>query len=208
VRRGAGKAVKQLAAERRRYYESDTREDDPEPYYREDLLAEVNLPDWSIRERLLLRLFLYEGLNAKEICSIRPIDVECDGRGCILQVRKTNRRQRTRLDKGTQWAFEAYLDHLDPEVEFLIPGRYSWETSEQALRYEMKRYLVHARPPWVNKQKHRFWFGCRMVEYALAYRLASILGCSSIETTMLYIWKAIWELIEEIMKRFEPEKEQ
>ncbi|MFL5629186.1 MAG: hypothetical protein ACJ788_26700 [Ktedonobacteraceae bacterium] len=208
LHRGAGKALKQLAQERRRYSQSDVQDDDLEPYYREDLLAEVDLPDWFLRERLLLRLFLLEGLTAKEICLIRPIDVECDDRGCILQVRKTHRRQRTRLDKGTQWAFEAYLDNLDPEVEFLIPARYSLETNEQALRNEMKRYLVHARPPWVDEQKHRCWFGCRMVEHALAYRMARILGCSSIETTMVYIWKAIWELVEEIMKRFEPEKEQ
>ncbi len=205
LRRGAGKALKRLAEERRRYYQSDVQDDDLEPYYREDFLAEVDLPDWSLREWLILRLLLYEGLQAKEVCLIRPIDVECDERGCKLQVRKANRRQRTRLDKGTQWAFENYLHKLDPEVEFLIPARYSWETSEQALRNEVKRYLEHARPPWVNAQKHRFWFGCRMVEYILEYRLARILGCSTVETTMLYIWKAIWELIEEIMKRFEPE---
>ena len=69
----------------------------------------------------------------------------------------------------------------------------------------MKRYLVKARLPWVSEQKHCFWFGCRMIEYALLYRLARILGCSTVETTMLYIWKTIWELIEEIIKRFEPE---
>jgi integrase len=207
MRRGAGKALKQLAEERRRYYQSDVQEDELEPYYREDFLAEVDLPAWFLRERLILRLFLFEGLTAKEVCLIRPIDVECDDRDCILQVRKTNRRQRTRLDKGTQWAFEAYLDDLDPEVEFLIPARYSLETNEQALRNEMKRYLVHARPPWVIAQKHRFWYGCRMIEYALMYRMARILGCSTVETTMVYVWKAIWELIEEIMKRFEPEKE-
>ena len=207
LRQGAGKALKQLAEERRRYYQSDVREEDLEPYYREDPLAEVDLPAWFIRERLLLRLFVYEGLTAKEICLIRPIDVECDDRGCILQVRKSTRRQRTRLDKGTQWAFEDYLHKLDPEVEFLLPARYSWEMTDQALRNEVKRYLVHARPPWVNAQKHRFWFGYRVVEYALAFRLARVLGCT-VETTMVYVWRAIWELIEEIMKRFEPEKEQ
>ncbi len=208
LRRGAGRAWKQLVEERRRYFESDVREEDLEPYYREDLLAEMDLPPWFIRERLLLRLYLFEGLTAKEICLIRPIDVECDDRGCILQVRKTRRRQRTCLDRGTQWTFEAYLDNLDPKVEFLMPAQYSWEMSEQALRNEVKRYLVHARPPWVNAQKHRFWFGCRLIEHALAYRLARMLGCSTVETTMVYVWKAIWELIEEIMKRFEPEKEQ
>lgn len=208
MRREAGKALKQLAQERRRYYQSDVQEDDLEPYYREDFLAEVDLPAWFLRERLILRLILFEGLTAKEICLIRPIDVECDESGCIMQVRKTNRRQRTRLDKGTQWAFEAYLDDLDPEIEFLIPSHFSLETNEHALRNEMKRYLVHARPPWVIAQKHRIWYGCRMIEYALTYRMARILGCSAVETTMLYIWKAIWELIEEVMKRFEPEKEQ
>ncbi len=205
IRRGAGKALKQLAEEMRRYYQSDVQEDDLEPPYSEDLLAEVDLPDWFMRERLLLRLLLYEGLQAKEICLIRPIDVECDERDCILQVRKTYRRQRTRLDKGTQRAFEDYLHNLDPEVEFLIPARYSLEMSEQALRNEVKRYLVHARPPWANAQKHRFWFGCRMIEYALAYRLARILGCRFVETTMVYVWKAIWELLDEVIKRFEPE---
>jgi integrase len=206
LRRGAGRALKQLAEERRRYYESDVREEDLEPYYHEDLLAELDLPPWYMRERLILRLFVWEGLTAKEICLIRPIDVECDDHGCILQVRKTTRRQRTRLDKGTQWAFEDYLDDLDPEVEFLLPERYSWEMSEQALRNELKRYLVHARPPWVNAHKHHYWFGCRMAEHALAYRLGRILGCSTIETAMIYIWKALWDLIEEVMKRYEPER--
>jgi site-specific recombinase XerD len=202
LRRGTGKALKQLAEERRRYYQSDVREDDLEPYYRENPLAEVDLPDWCVRERLLLRLFLWEGLTAKEICMIRPIDVECDEHGCILQVRKTHRRYRTRLNKGTQWAFEAYLDDLDPEVEFLLPARYSWEMTEQALRIELKRYLVHARPPWVGEQKHRHWFGYRVVEHALEYRLARILGYSTIETTTVYVWKAIWELMKEVLKRF------
>ena len=205
MRREAGKALKQLAEDRRRYYQSDVQEDDQEPYYREDFLAEVDLLAWFLRERLILRLILFEGLTAKEVCLIRPIDVECDDRSCILQVRKTTRRQRTRLDKGTQWAFEAYLDGLDPKVEFLIPERYSWEMSEQALRNELKRYLVHARPPWAGEQGHRCWFGCLMAEHALAYRMAGILGCNSIETAMVYIWKALWELIEEIIKRFEPD---
>lgn len=208
IHRGAAKALKQLTEERRRCNQSDVQEDELEPYYREDLLAEVDLPDWFMRERLLLRLLLYEGLQAKEICLIRPIDVECDECGCILQVRKSNRRQRIRLDTGTQWAFEDYVHNLDPEIEFAFPARYSWEMTDQALRHETKRYLVQARPPWANAHKHRYWFGCRMIEYALAYRLVRILGCSTVETTMLYIWKAIWDLIEEIMKRFEPENEQ
>jgi len=55
LRRGAGKALKQLAEERRRYYQSDVQDDDLEPYYREDPLAEVDLPDWFMRKRLLLR---------------------------------------------------------------------------------------------------------------------------------------------------------
>lgn len=206
LRRGSGRAWKQLAEERRRYFGSDVREEDIEPYYREDLLAELDLPPWFIRERLLLRLILFEGLTAKEICLIRPIDVECDDRGCILQVRKTRRRQRTRLDRGTQWTFEYYLDNLDPKVEFLMPAQYSWEMSEQALRGELKRYLVHARPPWVYGKKHRCWFGYRMVEHALAYQLSRTLGCSSIETAMVYVWKAIWDLLEEVMKRYEPER--
>jgi site-specific recombinase XerD len=204
-RRGAGRAWKQLAEERRRYFESDVREEDLEPYYREDLLADLDLPPWFLRERLLLRLLLFEGLTAKEICLIRPIDVECDGRGCILQVRKTTWRQRTRLDRGTQWTLEAYLDDLDPRVQFLIPAHYSWEMSGQALRNELNRYLVHTRPPWVGEHRHRYWFGCHLVEHALAHRMAAILGCSSIETAMVYVWKALWELIEEVIKRFEPD---
>src|SRR5260370_4820619 len=157
LRRGSGRAWKQLVEERRGYFGSAVREEDLEPYYREDLLAELDLPPWFLRERLLLRLFLFEGLTAKEISLVRPIDVECDDRGCILQVRKTNRRQRTCLDRGTQWTFEAYLDNLDPKVEFLMPAQYSWEMSEQALRNEVKRYLVHARTPWVYAKKHRCW---------------------------------------------------
>ena len=176
IHRGAGKDLKQLAEERRRYYQSEVQYDDNlEGYYREDLWAEANLPDGFLRERLILLLVLWEGLQAKEICSISPIDVECDERGCTLQVRKTNRRQRTRLDRGTQWTLEAYLDDLDPEVQFLIPAQYSWEMTEQALRNETKRYLVKARPPWVGEQKQCFWFGCRMIEYALSYRVARIL---------------------------------
>lgn len=203
LHQGTGKALKQLAEERRRYYESDLWEDTPEPYYREDLLAELDLPDWFIRERLLLRLFIYEALTAKEICLIRPIDVERDDHGSILQVRKANRRQRTRLDKGTQWALEDYLDNLDPDVEFLIPARQSWEMSEQALRNELKRYL--ARAPWVGEQKHHWRFGCLLIEHALAYRMARILGCSSIEPAMVYVWTATWQLLEEVMKKFEPD---
>src|SRR6266567_3483223 len=204
--RRAGKALMQLAEERRRYYQRAGQDDDNiEGYWREDLWTTKNLPDEFLRERLMLLLMLYEGLQAKEICLIRPIDVEFDERGCTLEVRKVNRFQRIRLARGTQWALEAYLDDLDPEAQFLIPARFSWEMTEQAMRNEMKRYLVKARPPWVSEQKQCFWFGCRMIEYALSYRLARILGCSTVETTMLYIWKAIWELIEEIIKRFEPE---
>jgi hypothetical protein len=206
LRPGTGRALKQLAEEKRQYYESDVREEDLEPYYREDLLAELDLPPWFVREKLLLRLFLFEALTAKEICLIRPIDVECDDRGCILQVCKTTRLQRTRLDRGTQRTFEAYLDDLDPQVEFLMPEHYSWGMSEQALRNELKRYLLHVRPPWVYAQKHRCWFGFRMAEHALAYRLSRVLECSNIETAMIYIWKAIWDLLEEVMMRYEPER--
>jgi len=204
--RRAGKALKQLAEERRRYYQREVQDDgNIEGYWREDLWATKNFPDEFLRERLMLLLVLYEGLQAKEICLIRPIDVAFDEQSCTLQVRKVNRFQRTRLDRGTRWTLEAYLDDLDPEAQFLIPARYSWEMTEQAMRNEMKRYLVKARPPWVSEQKHCFWFGCRMIEYALSYRLAGILGCSCVETTMLYVWKAIWELMEEVMKRVEPE---
>jgi integrase/recombinase XerD len=167
----------------------------------EALLAAVSAGG-NLRDRTIIVTMLHTGLRAREVCKLKPHDVQIGKRSGTLQILgKRNKYREVPLNATVRTALLEYLPTLPANSPYLFPsGKTGGALTERALGHLVKKYASLARLTDVSPHDLRHRFGYRMAEAVPLHRLAQIMGHDSLDTTMIYIRGTKSDLQKEVEK--------
>ena len=167
----------------------------------EALLAAVSAGG-NLRDRTIIVMMLHTGLRAREVCKLKPHDVQMGKRSGTLQILgKRNKYREVPLNATVRTALLEYLPTLPANAPYLFPsGKTGGALTERALGHLVKKYAALARLTDVSPNDLRHRFGYRLAEAVPLHRLAQIMGHDSLDTTMIYIRGTKRDLQKEVEK--------
>lgn len=159
----------------------------------------------SMRDRAIIVLMLHTGLRAREVCTLKRMQVKLGKRsGTIIVHGKRNKYREVPLNATVRAALLAYDPSLLKPSQDTTPLFHSEKRktrlTERGLGYLVKKYAVRANVCNVSPHDLRHRFGYRMAASVPLHRLAQIMGHDSLDTTMLYVGGTKQDLQQEVEK--------
>jgi len=138
----------------------------------------------NLRDQVILKLMIFTGIRAGEICNLKVVDVKTFQKSGVIIVGAENQRRKVPLNNMCKSILEKYMA---TNTNYLFLSKKTGERlTERALRHLVKKYLDIAGLEGLSAYSLRHNFGYRKAAKTSMHKLARIMGHNSLNTTMTY----------------------